>query len=200
MNIAIVGGRSYWQRFCFSFGARGARRHASGTRRRLEALRREGAIVSVSGERAQVTVAEALDAAIPYDLVLVTVLAHQVDGLLDVLRASAGKTVMLMFNTFDSLERWRDAIGVDRFAVGFPNMLAFLVDGKLRSVVDGARHGDNALECTLGTRARASGFPHRSGGRHAELLAEPCGVLCSHFGGSLARLETPRWADLAGSI
>jgi 2-dehydropantoate 2-reductase len=44
---------------------------------------------------------------------------------------------MFMFNTFENIDRWRDAIGAGRFAVGFPNIIAFLVDGKLRSVVDG---------------------------------------------------------------
>ncbi|MEI9947733.1 MAG: FAD-dependent oxidoreductase [Pseudomonadota bacterium] len=125
MNIAIVGAGRIGSAFAFRLARAGHDVTLVARGARLEALRREGAIVSVSGERAQVTVAEALDAAIPYDLVLVTVLAHQVDGLLDVLRASAGKTVMLMFNTFDSLERWRDAIGVDRFAVGFQTCWRF---------------------------------------------------------------------------
>jgi 2-dehydropantoate 2-reductase len=61
----------------------------------------------------------------------VTVLATQVDAVLPALTASAAKTVMFMFNTFDPLDRLRDAVGAGRFAFGFPAMLATLDDGRL---------------------------------------------------------------------
>jgi 2-dehydropantoate 2-reductase len=69
--------------------------------------------------------------------VLVTVMAHQVDPLMPSLAASAARTILFMFNTFDKTQRWRDALGADRFEFGFPNMIAFLQDDKLRSVVTG---------------------------------------------------------------
>jgi 2-dehydropantoate 2-reductase len=137
MKIVVVGAGRIGSAFAFRLRRAGHDVVVVARGVRLDLLRREGAIVSVSGERAPVQVVAALDVSIPYDLVLVTVLGHQVDSLLPVLRASAGKTVMFMFNTFENIDRWRDAIGAGRFAFGFPNIIAFLVDGKLRSVVDG---------------------------------------------------------------
>ncbi|AGP42213.1 2-dehydropantoate 2-reductase [Sorangium cellulosum So0157-2] len=100
---------------------------------RLAQLRRDEAIVTAAGERAAVGVSAALDEAAAWDLVLVTVLAPQVDAVLPALAASAAKTVMFMFNTFEPLGRLRDAVGAARFAFGFPAILATLDDGKLTS-------------------------------------------------------------------
>jgi len=67
--------------------------------------------------------------------VLVTVLVSQVDMLLPALSASAAKSVMFMFNTFQSLDRLRDAVGPQRFAFGFPAVAAGLNDGRLSSTI-----------------------------------------------------------------
>jgi 2-dehydropantoate 2-reductase len=96
---------------------------------RLEQLQRDGAIVTVGGARAPVKVSATLDAAIEYDLVLVTVLASQVDAVLPSLTASRARTVMFMFNTFEPLTRLREAVGAARFAFGFPSIVANIVDG-----------------------------------------------------------------------
>lgn len=106
---------------------------ARGTR--LEQLRHAEAIVTVEGERAAVDVSGELDTATHWDLVLVTVLASQVDVLLPALSASAAKSVMFMFNTFRSLDRLRDAVGPQRFAFGFPAIGAGLHDGRLSSTI-----------------------------------------------------------------
>lgn len=137
MNVAIIGSGRIGSAFAFHLARAGHDVTLVARGNRLEALREEGAIVSVDGTRAPVRVTAALDLATPYDLVLVTVLAHQVDALLPELKASAAKTVLFMFNTFDRIERLRDEVGADRFAFGFPSMAAFLVDGKLRSTVNG---------------------------------------------------------------
>jgi 2-dehydropantoate 2-reductase len=48
------------------------------------------------------------------------------------LSASSAKTIMFMFNTFDPLDRLRDAVGTERFAFGFPAIIATLPGGKLK--------------------------------------------------------------------
>jgi 2-dehydropantoate 2-reductase len=99
--------------------------------KRLDQLRRDGAIITTAGERAPLHVSAALDPTIDFDLVLVTVLAAQVDALLPALSASAAKTVMFMFNYFAPLSRLRGAVGDARFAFGFPAVLARLDQGRL---------------------------------------------------------------------
>lgn len=84
---------------------------------RLKQLQRDGAIVNVQGEQASVAVADKLDDQMPFDLVLVTLLAHQVDAVLPALRRSAARCVQFMFNTFDP-ERLREAVGPERCAFG----------------------------------------------------------------------------------
>jgi len=60
---------------------------------RLQRLRRDNAIVDNKGLRADVLVAEALDETIPYDLVLVTLQAQQVDKVLSGLQSSHAKWI-----------------------------------------------------------------------------------------------------------
>lgn len=135
MKIAIIGPGRIGSTFAFFLSrakhevtvvARGAR---------LEALTRDPAIVTVDGQRAPISVATGLDLAVPWDLVLVTVLAEQSDALFPALRASAAKQVLFLFNTFEKVDRWREVVGAERFAFGFPTMTAFFVDGRLESTV-----------------------------------------------------------------
>lgn len=137
MKIAIVGPGRIGSTFAFHLARAGHEITVIARGARFEALNREGAIVSVAGDRASVKTASALDPETPFDLVLVTVLAHQAEALLPVLQASSAKTVMFMFNTFEKVERLRGAVGAQRFASGFPNMTAFFVEGRLKSKVDG---------------------------------------------------------------
>jgi 2-dehydropantoate 2-reductase len=104
---------------------------------RLDTLSRAGAIVTVDGQSAPVKVVSALDPATPLDLAIVTVPEHQVAPLLPVLAASRANTILLMFNTFQGTEPYRTIVGAERFAFGFPNMSAYLVDQRLRFRVDG---------------------------------------------------------------
>ena len=99
--------------------------------RRLTQLRRDGAIVLTTGERAAVTVADHLDEPEPYDLVIVTVLAHQIDEILPALRRSRARHVHLMFVTPQGA-RLRSAIGEGRATFGLAAVLATLdEDGRL---------------------------------------------------------------------
>ena len=67
--------------------------------RRLTQLQRDRGIVLTTGERANVTIADHLDEETPFDLVIVTTLAHQVDPLLRALRCSQARCVHFMFVT-----------------------------------------------------------------------------------------------------
>ncbi|WP_437530105.1 2-dehydropantoate 2-reductase N-terminal domain-containing protein [Sorangium sp. So ce726] len=135
MKIAIIGAGRIGSTFAFQLARAGHEVTVVARGERLEQLRRDGAIVSATGERAAVRVSAALDATAAWDLVLVTVLAFQVDAVLPALAESAAKSVMFMFNTFEPLGRLRDAVGPARFAFGFPAILATLEDGKLTSKV-----------------------------------------------------------------
>ncbi len=94
---------------------------------RLAQLQRDGGLVTTTGERAAVRVADALDEATAYDLVVVTTLAHQVDAVLPALQRSPARHVQFMFNTFDP-ERLRAAVGAERCSLGMPFVRA-RVDG-----------------------------------------------------------------------
>ena len=103
--------------------------------KRLDQLRRAGAIVDVKGERASVHVTDSLDEQTPFDIVIVTLLAQQVDAVLPALRRSAASCIQFMFNTFDP-ERLRDAVGHERCAFGMNFVQATLDgDGRLNATI-----------------------------------------------------------------
>ena len=105
---------------------------------RLRQLERDRAVVNVEGERADMTVASVLDEQAPYDVVIVTLLAHQADAQLPALARSAAHCILFMFNTFHP-ERLQQAIGTERCAFGLPFVQAMLtVDGKLKSTIGAA--------------------------------------------------------------
>ncbi|WP_437578330.1 ketopantoate reductase family protein [Sorangium sp. So ce887] len=135
MKIAIVGPGGIGSTFAFQLARAGHEVTVVARGKRLDHLQREKAIVNVSGQRAEVHVSAALDTTAEWDLVLVTVLASQVDAVLPALAASAARTVMFMFNTFESLGRLQGAVGSARFAFGFPAILATVDDGKLTSKI-----------------------------------------------------------------
>ena len=95
---------------------------------RLQQLERDRGIVNTKGERAEVRVADTLNEETTYDLVLVTLLAHQVDVVLPALGRSAAKCIQFMFNVFDP-ERLADAVGADRCCLGMPFVQATLDSG-----------------------------------------------------------------------
>ena len=105
---------------------------------RLHQLRHDNGITNVNGERASVRIIDTLDEQTSYDLVIVTLLAHQVDAVLPALQRSAAKSIQFMFVTFEP-ERLRDAVGVDRCAFGMPFVQAIIKeDGKLKATIGGA--------------------------------------------------------------
>jgi len=129
MEIAILGAGAIGSTFAYHLAKAGHAVTVIARGARLLQLRTDNAIVLVTGESAAVHVDAALDKTRPYDLVLVTVLAPQVEAVLPSLRDCAAKTVMFMFNTFEPLTRLREAVGAERFAFGFPSVIANIVEG-----------------------------------------------------------------------
>ncbi len=135
MKIAVVGPGAIGSAFAYRLARAGHDVTVVGRGERLAELERDGAIVLVEGERADVTATAKLDETAAWDLVLVTVHATQVDAVLPALGASHAKAVMFMFNTFEPLDRLRDAVGAARFAFGFPAIVATLREGKLEHTI-----------------------------------------------------------------
>lgn len=104
---------------------------------RLLQLRRDNGIVEADGLRTVIRVADELDPKVSFDLLIVTLLAHQVGSLMPTLQASAAGCVLFMFNTFEP-EVLVNAIGAERCTLGMP-----FVQAKL--------DGDGVLKASVGT-------------------------------------------------
>lgn len=159
MNIILIGAGRIGSVLAFHFARAGHDVTVVARGKRLDALRREGAIVNVDDRRAPVSVLAELDPATPYDLAVATLPEHQIGDVLPSLAASQAKTILLMFNTFEGTARYRSVIGAERFAFGFPNMTAALVDQRLRYRVDGSGMVTTLSTTTLATLFRDAGLP-----------------------------------------
>jgi 2-dehydropantoate 2-reductase len=112
---------------------------------RLQQLQRDNGIVNIKGERASVRVTDSLDEETSCDLVIVTLLAFQVDAVLPALQRSKAKCIQFMFVTFEP-ERLRDAVGVERCSFGMPFVQAiFDKDGKLNATIGAG--GQKTIMC-----------------------------------------------------
>jgi 2-dehydropantoate 2-reductase len=138
LRIAILGVGKIGSAFAFQLARAGGHDVTVIARPgsiRLAQLERDQAIVDIKGERASVRVASGLDEETPYDLVIVTLLAHQTDPLLPVLQRSAAGCIQFMFNTFQP-ERLQEAVGDARCAFGMPFVQATLDgDGRLKAAI-----------------------------------------------------------------
>lgn len=141
LRIAVIGVGGIGSAFAFQLARQGGHQVTAIARpgsTRLQQLRRDNAIVDIKGERADVLVTEALDETVPYDLVLVTLQAQQVDAVLAGLQRSSAKWIQFMFNNFDP-ELLRDAIGEDRCSFGMPFIQATVdSNGKLKATIGAA--------------------------------------------------------------
>ena len=157
MQIAIVGPGAIGSTFAFQLSRAGHAVTVVARGARLQQLLRDGAIVLVSGDRAPVTVAAALDTAIAYDLVLVTVLAPQVAAVIPALRLSAARKVMFMFNTFEPIDPMRGAVGAERFAFGFPGgVFVLLQAGRISPQI---RRGTTVDDASCAALFTSAGIP-----------------------------------------
>ena len=138
LRIAVLGVGRIGSAFAFHLA--GAGRHdvtviARPGSPRLQQLQRDDGIVTTKGERAGVRISDTLDEQTPYDLIIVTLLAFQVDAVLPALRRSAAKSIQFMFVTFEP-ERLREAVGADRCAFGMPFIQSdFDSDGRLKATI-----------------------------------------------------------------
>ena len=133
LRIAVVGAGSIGSTFAFQLTRTGGHDVTVVARpgsARLRQLQTDRGIVDAKGVLAEVRVSDALDESIAYDLVVVTVLAHQASVVLPGLRRSAAKWIQFMFNTFDP-ERLAVAVGAERCSFGMPFVQASL-DGEGR--------------------------------------------------------------------
>ena len=138
LRIAVVGVGAIGSTFAFQLARTGQHDVTAIARpgsARLQQLQRDNGIVDINGERANVRVADTLDEQTPYDLVIVTLLAHQVDAVLPALQRSAAKCVQFMFNNFDP-KRLQDAVGAERCSFGMPFVQATVDSGgKLKATI-----------------------------------------------------------------
>lgn len=137
LQIAVIGLGGIGSTFAFQLARAGHRVTAVARPDsvRLEQLQRESGIVNSDGQRAEMRITDSLDEQTSFDLVLVTLLAHQVDAVLPALRRSAAKRVQFMFNIFDP-ERLRVAVGSDRCSFGMPFVQATVgAGGHLKATI-----------------------------------------------------------------
>jgi 2-dehydropantoate 2-reductase len=160
MKIAIVGAGGIGSTFAVQLARAGHEVTVVARRKRLAQLQQAAGIKTAAGDVIATHVSATLDERVPWDLVLVTVLASQVDALLPSLTASAAKRVMFMFNTFEPFERLRAAVGTDRFAFGFPSILARVdVHGALDSKVMTSGLLTTVTDRNLADMFRSAGVP-----------------------------------------
>ena len=142
LKICILGAGAVGTSFAVHFALAGHDVTLVARGARLDKLTRDGGVIATSPPTtptpARVTVAAAVDPTCAWDLVLVTVLAHQLDAeLLGRLKSCPDSaTVMFMFATLAPLDEYRDAVGASRCVFGFPVIDARFVepDGALKHV------------------------------------------------------------------
>ena len=138
LRIAILGVGRIGSTFAFQLARTGQHNITVVARPgsvRLQQLQRDGGIINVKGQQASVQITDALDEQTPYDVIIVTLLAHQVQAVLPALQRSAAKGVLFMFNNFEP-ERLQEAVGIERCSFGMPFVQAnFDRVGKLKSII-----------------------------------------------------------------
>ncbi len=142
LRIAILGAGRIGSAFAFQLARTGNHEVTAIARpqsARWQQIQRDHGIMNTKGDRAEVRLADSLDEQSQYDLLIVTLLAHQVEAVLQSLQRSSAKSILFMFNTFDP-ERLRDAVGAERSFFGMPFIQAnFDKDGRLDAMIGAAR-------------------------------------------------------------
>jgi 2-dehydropantoate 2-reductase len=138
MQIAVVGVGNIGSTFAFQLARTGHHDVTVVARPgspRFQQLHRDQGIVNSLGERADVRITDTLDEQVPYDLVIATLLIHQVDAVLPALQRSAARCIQFMFNNFEP-EQLQDAVGVERCSFGMPFVQALIgEDGRLKATI-----------------------------------------------------------------
>lgn len=142
-SIAIVGAGNIGSGFAV-FLARAGHRITLIARPgsvRLQQLQRYGGIKTKDGEVFPMVSMDALNEEEPYDFVIVTVLAHQVDAVLPALSRSKAVVIEFMFNVFHP-ERIKAKLGDRPCVFGMPLLLAKIDE---EGVLDARLHPDKSL-------------------------------------------------------
>ena len=141
LRIAVIGVGGIGSTFAFQLARTGGHQVTAVARPgslRLEQLMRAKGIVNTQDEQAKLEVVDKLEEQVSYDLVLVTLLAHQVEAVVPALQRSAAKAILFMFNNFEP-EQLRDAVGAERCFFGMPFVQARLDGaGKLSAKIGAA--------------------------------------------------------------
>ena len=126
---------------------------------RLAQLKRDGGIRRTGGELAELRVSDRLEEDIRYDLVLVTLPAHQAEAVLPALQRSAAKWIQFMFNVFEP-ERLQDAVGAGRCSFGMPFVQGSIdPDGQLNATIGAAGQKTKMNNETLVSLFVEAGLP-----------------------------------------
>ncbi len=162
LKIAIVGMGGIGSTFAFQF-ARVGPHDVTGIARpgspRLRQLERDGGVVNTKGELAEMKVTDRVDEEAAYDLVLVTLPAHQVEAVLPALQRSNAKWIQFMFNTFDP-ERFQTAVGAVRCSFGMPFVQGSIdSNGRLNAKIGAGGQKSIMNKQEWGDVFNASGLP-----------------------------------------
>eukprot|EP00960_Hanusia_phi_P067559 766655-Hanusia_phi.AAC.3 len=109
--------------------------------KRLQQLQRDNGIKLKEGPSIPVAFSDALDENEVYDLIVVTVLAHQVDAVLPALKRSKARLVEFMFNVFHP-ERIKPLMGDKVCCFGMPFILAHVDES---GALDAKTHAGKTL-------------------------------------------------------
>ncbi|MEB0031432.1 2-dehydropantoate 2-reductase N-terminal domain-containing protein [Undibacterium sp. RTI2.1] len=138
LRIAVLGAGNIGSAFAFHLAKNGGHDVTVIARpgsARYQQLLRDKGIIDVHDDRASVIVAERLNEEIQYDVVVVTLLAHQLDAVLPAMLKSKAKSFLFLFNNFDP-ESIQDMFGTDRCTFGMPFIQSFLDrDGKVNATI-----------------------------------------------------------------
>jgi len=163
LSIAVVGVGAIGSTFAYHLARAGhdVTAIARPDSARLLQLQRDEAVVLRSGEKAGLRVTDRLDEGVAYDVILVTMLAHQLDAVLPALGRSKAAAIQFMFNNFEP-ERLSEAVGEGRCSFGMPFVMSTLdSNGRLETRANPGQktlHGDARWAELFATAGMASAF------------------------------------------
>lgn len=138
LRIAVLGAGNIGSAFAFQLAKNGGHNVTVIARpgsARYQQLQRDKGIIDVHDIRANVIVSDQLNEEHHYDVVVVTLLAHQLEAVLPAMLKSKAKSFLFMFNNFDP-EHIQDMFGADRCTFGMPFIQSFLDrNGKVNATI-----------------------------------------------------------------
>jgi len=158
MDILILGAGRIGSVFAFHLSNAGHQVTVVARGERLQQLEADQAIVTADGRRAPVQARSEPNVDTAHDLVIVTVPEYQMEPLMPFIHGSAAKKILALFNTFRGPSFYQK-VAVGRLMFGFPNMVAFLEQGRLKYKVLGPGLVTVVPECWLEALLTDAGLP-----------------------------------------